>query len=135
MRNEPPPEAFESGLDYQLSPAERRARAATRRVFRGMVKGLIQDRPLTGLRRRELVRFGKKLRLDTFEVRLIIRAVEYECGHVAPAAMADPDSAVTKEYLLDASPDGSFGRCRAWLTLCALVAATSWILWGNALGP
>ncbi|MCG8405996.1 MAG: hypothetical protein MI923_12440 [Phycisphaerales bacterium] len=100
MEEERPHEVFESGLDHRLPPAERRTKAAHRRIFRQMVKQEIENRPLNWLRRRALIRFAeKKLRMDAFEARLIIRGVEYECGHVAPAAMANVESPVATEYL------------------------------------
>ena len=97
---ERPPEVFESGLDHRLPAATRRIKATHRRVFRQMVKQEIEDQPLNWFRRRALIRFAeKKLQIDSFEARLIIRGVEYECGHVAPAAMADVEPFVTTEYL------------------------------------
>ncbi|MFQ5412068.1 MAG: hypothetical protein ACE5EC_07210, partial [Phycisphaerae bacterium] len=38
---------------------------------------------------------------ELFEARLIIRAVEYECGHVAPAAMAEIETPVSADYLAE----------------------------------
>lgn len=78
--------------------------AQSRRLFREMVKGEIEHRPLSWSRRRALARFAEPMGIDLFEARLIIRAIEYECGHVAPAAMADVDTPVESQYLLDAGP-------------------------------
>ena len=64
-----------------------------------MVKDQIENRPLGWLQRRALLRFAARIPLDDFEARLIIRAVEYECGHVPPAAMADIESPLAEEYL------------------------------------
>jgi hypothetical protein len=99
MGKDLPPEAFESSLDHRLTPAQRAARALKRRTFREMVKNQIEDHPLGWLQRRALLRFAARIPLDDFEARLIIRAVEYECGHVAPAAMADIEPVVAEEYL------------------------------------
>gem|GEM_PF-3499634 len=129
MGRELPPEAFESGLDHHLAPEVRRARAMNRRLFREMVKEQIADCPITRSQRRALVRFAESLPIDNFEARLLIRAVEYECGHVAPAAMAEIQTPVATEYLCegadhDASPT-------AWFeTACAaLLAVTCLIMW------
>ncbi len=99
MGKDLPPEAFESGLDQRLTPAQSAARAFRRRAFREMVKRQIEDRPLGWMQRRALLRFAARIPLDDFEARLIIRAVEYESGHVAPAAMADVELLVATEYL------------------------------------
>ncbi len=99
MGKDLPPEAFESGLDHRLTPAQRDARALRRRAFREMVKSQIEDRPLGWMQRRALLRFAARIPLDDFEARLIVRAVEYECGHVAPAAMADVEPSLAAEYL------------------------------------
>ena len=52
-------------------------RAFSRRLFREMGKQQIDDEPLGWRRRRALVKFGGRLGIETFEARLIIRAVEY----------------------------------------------------------
>lgn len=129
MGRELPPEAFESGLDHHLAPEVRRARAMNRRLFREMVKEQIADCPITKSKRRAFVRFAEKLHIDTFEARLIIRAVEYECGHVAPAAMAEIQTPVAREYLADA--DDRDGYRLSWFEAiwAALLAVTSLIMW------
>lgn len=129
MGRELPPEAFESGLDHKLAPQLRRARALNRKLFREMVKEQIADCPVTPSKRRALVRFAEKLQLDTFEARLIIRAVEYECGHVAPAAMAEIQTPVTREYLCE--DDGLDDRRRMWFeaALAGLIAVVCLIMW------
>lgn len=100
MGEERLPETLESQLDRALSGGERGAEITHRRLFREMVKGEIEDRPLSWSRRRALVRFAVRLGIDLFEARLVIRAVEYECGHVAPAAMADVETPVDADYVL-----------------------------------
>ena len=120
MGEKPPLNAFESGLDHRLTPNERRVRATHRRLYREMVKNEIKDQPLNWLRRRALVRFAvRKLKIDSFEARLIIRAVEYECGHVPPAAMDEVESPVAVEYL----PDTSAGQKHHWLADMLILSA------------
>ncbi len=93
-------------------------RAGTRRVFREMIKAEAEDRPLSLLRRRALVHFARHLKIDPFEARLMIRAVEYECGHAPPAAMEDIDTAADLAYVADPEP------WPAWLNfLCGVLLA------------
>ncbi|MFQ5424320.1 MAG: hypothetical protein ACE5F9_10115 [Phycisphaerae bacterium] len=80
------------------------ARAGSRRVFRKMIKAEAEDRPLSFLRRRELIRFASRIEIDPFEARLMIRAVEYECGHTPPAAMADIGTAADLAYVAEPEP-------------------------------
>lgn len=129
MGRELPPEAFESGLDHHLAPEVRRARAMNRRLFREMVKEQIADCPVSRSKRRAFVQFAEELGLDNFEARLIIRAVEYECGHVAPAAMAEIQTPVAREYLCE--DDGGDECCWGWFeaTWAALLAGTCLIMW------
>jgi hypothetical protein len=54
-----------------------------------MVKMQMEDAPLRWSQRRDLVKFARKLGIDAFEAKLLIRAVEYELGLVPPAAMDD----------------------------------------------
>lgn len=125
-----PPEAFESGLDHHLTPAQRSARAQRRRAFREMVKRQIQDRPLGWMQRRALLRFASRIPLDPFEARLIVRAVEYECGHVAPAAMADVDPQVAVEYLQSDEREATRRQGMALMALLVFLLAivTLWLL-------
>lgn len=99
MGEERLPDLPDGELQHRAAAGARSTRVGHRRVFREMVKGEIEDKPLRWHQRRALVRFGESLGLDSFEARLIIRAVEYECGHVSPAAMADTDTAVNEDYL------------------------------------
>ena len=133
MGSELPPEAYESGLDHHLSWADRSARAMNRRIFREMVKTQIEDRPLSRHRRRALVRFGRKLKMDSFETRLIIRGVEYECGHVAPAAMADVGSDVSTDFLGEHSNEIADERNRLtakllWPVMGVTFCILAWLL-------
>jgi len=116
-----PPEAFESGLDARLSPEVRRARAINRRLFREMIKDQFADRPMSWWQRRALVRFAAALDIESFEARLIIRGVEYECGHVAPAAMADVQTPVKTEYLID-------GDSGPWMEAANLRVILAWVI-------
>jgi len=124
-----PPEAFESGLDHHLAPEVRRARAMHRRLFREMVKEQIADCPITNAKRRAFVRFAEKLHIETFEARLIIRAVEYECGHVAPAAMAENQTPVSRQYLGDADGGDGYRLSRFEAIWAGLLAVTGLIMW------
>lgn len=129
MGRELPPEAYESGLDHHLAPEVRLARAMNRKLFREMVKEQIVDSPITRSQRRAFVQFAEELGMDAFEAKLFIRAVEYECGHVAPAAMAEIQTSVVREYLCedDGHDDRWCGRFEAaW---AALLAATCLIMW------
>ncbi len=92
------------------------ARADCRRVFREMVRLETQDRPLSWVRRNRLVRFAEGLGIDGFEARLVVRAVEYDCGHVPPAAMADCATPADMQYA--ASP----GTWTTWVRLLLAVA-------------
>ena len=77
-----------------------------KQLFREMVKLQIEDEPLRWTQRRELVKFGRRLGIDTFEARLIIRAVEYECGLAAPALLDDRESPANTQLV--AKADESF---------------------------
>lgn len=74
-------------------------KAANLRIFREMIKHDVQNRPLGWRRRREFVRFAQRLDIDPFHARLLIRAVEYECGHAVPAAMAEVETGVETAYV------------------------------------
>jgi hypothetical protein len=116
-------------LDHHLAPEVRRARAMNRRLFREMVKEQIADCPMTKAKRRAFVRFAEKLHIDTFEARLIIRAVEYECGHVAPAAMAENQTPVAGRYLCDADGHDGYRLSRFEAIWAGLLAVTGLIMW------
>ncbi len=103
MGEDRPRRTSESG--WALEELRPGTRAANRRYFREMVKGEIEDRPLSWSRRRALLGFAARLKIDMFEARLLIRAVEYECGHVRPAAMDDVERLTDPGYLV---PSGSY---------------------------
>lgn len=127
MGERPAPEAFESELDWRLTPEARAARSRNRRLFREMVRMEIENRPLGWLRRRALVRFAGRLRLDPFEARLIVRAVEYECGHTPPAAMAEVETPVTMAYLAGADRTAPWSDWK--VVLPAATGLVCFILW------
>ncbi|MFH1417747.1 MAG: hypothetical protein ABII12_05600 [Planctomycetota bacterium] len=99
MGEELRPDLFKSDVHRVPSSERTQRRAAHRRIFRDMIKIEVEDRPLRWLRRRELILFAQSLGIDAFEARLLIRAIEYECGHVVPAAMADVETPIEKAYL------------------------------------
>ena len=93
-----------AGLDLEGVPI------SPRQIFREMVVSEIQDRPLSWRRRRALLRFGERTGIDPFEARLIVRGVEYECGHAEPAAMADHEPSVNTGYLMPFGPTAGILR-------------------------
>lgn len=116
MPREIPPEAFESGLDAALPAEQRRQLAMNRRVFRAMLVDEMTDAPLTAARRREFLAYARRLGLDDFEARLFVRAVEYECGHVRPAALDDRPTDADLRYAAPAEP----GAIRPWVLAISL---------------
>jgi len=99
MREERLPTSLGSGPNRAAHLGKGGVEVSPRQLFREMVKGEIEDRPLSWSRRRALLRFAARLEIDAFEARLLVRGVEYECGHVAPAAMADVETPVQTDYL------------------------------------
>lgn len=61
-------------------------KSAHRRLFREMIRGELEIGPLSAGRRRSLIRFAKRLGILADEARLIVRAVEYEAGHLTATA-------------------------------------------------
>ncbi len=120
MGEERPPRMSEpDGALVEWRPG---SKAANRRLFREMVKGEIEDRPLSWSRRRSLIRFARRLEIDPFEARLLIRAVEYECGHVAPAAMDEVRTSTNPGYLLPPGTGEASVRLVAGMLIGILVA-------------
>lgn len=95
---------FESELDYHLPEEQRQQRAMHRRIFREMIRLEAESAPVTRKVGRDLVRFAQRLDIDAFEARLMIRAVEYECGHVPRAKMADIDTPANLDYVIAPEP-------------------------------
>lgn len=104
--------------------AARGRRTMNRTLFREMTRTELENGPLGWLRRRTLVRFGIRLGIDPFEARLIVRAVEYECGHAPKAAMDECDSPISAEFVVDGrtDPDDRLGQ---WMAGVAIVIAIS----------
>ncbi len=110
MGEELRPDFFKSDVDRTSLSERSQRRAASRRILRDMIKIEVEERPLNWLQRRELILFSQSLGIDAFEARLIIRAVEYECGHAVPAAMADVETPVEKAYLTPSETASPFLR-------------------------
>jgi len=112
-----PPEDFESPPNYKFPDPEALDWSHKRRVFRQMLKDELAEQPLTPAKRREYVKFAKRLGLDDFEANLYIRAVEYECGYQPPPPDANSDSHAQLGYA--GTSDTSW---QAWMTAAILVA-------------
>lgn len=95
---------IESDLDRDLPEGQRRRRAVHRRIFREMIRQEAESAPVSRKARRQLTRFALRLNIDAFEARLLIRAVEYELGHVPPAKMADIDTPADLDYVVEPEP-------------------------------
>ena len=107
-------------------------RAFSKQMFREMIKMQIDDGPLPWSRRRELVRFASRLGIDAFEAKLIIRAVEYECGVAAPAALDDRESPADTHLVTAA--DESFGALAPKLLVpvaIILIILSAWLALGR----
>ena len=109
------------------------ARADCRRVFREMVRLETQDRPLSWVRRNRLVRFAEELGIDGFEARLVVRAVEYDCGHVPPAAMADVGTPADMQYAADAGAWTHWVRLLLVVAVAGLAIGTLAVVFGRAV--
>lgn len=94
-----------------------------RRIFREMVKIEIEDRPLNWRRRRELIRFGQSMGIETFHASIIVRAIEYECGHVSRAAMDEIETPANLGYLPCPPVASDFTRFVVVLTSALLLNA------------
>ncbi len=101
---------FEGHTQEGARHPSRLDKAANLRIFHEMIKHEVQDRPLGWRRRREFVRFAQRLDIDPFHARLLIRAVEYECGHAVPAAMAEVEIGVETAYVAHAPTASPFLR-------------------------
>ena len=56
---------------------------STRKIFREMIKAEIEAQPLTWRQRGELLAFAEHLDIKNEDARLLLRAVEFECGDKA----------------------------------------------------
>lgn len=124
-----------AGRDVDPSGLTDDARADCRRVFREMVRLETQERPLSWVRRNRLVRFAEGLGIDGFEARLVVRAVEYDCGHVPPAAMADVATPASMQYAADAGPWTHWVRILLVVAAAGLAIGTLAVVFGPADAP
>jgi hypothetical protein len=99
MRNGAPDDPIEQSQTASPPRPARLDRQFGKQLFREMIKLQIEDGPLRWSQRRELVKFARRLGIDTFEARLIIRAVEYECGVAAPAGLDDRQSIADTRFV------------------------------------
>ncbi|MBK8269438.1 MAG: hypothetical protein IPK83_14485 [Planctomycetes bacterium] len=114
-----------SGIDYRPILEKRRQRNLNRGVFREMIKTELETKPLGWLRRRTLVKFATRLGIDEFEARLILRAVEYECGKAAKDGQTDIESEIQKEFVAQSKAGGE-----SWLTHLVALAVVALIATG-----
>lgn len=101
-----------------------------RQLFRELIKMQIEDGPLRRSQRRELITFARRLGIDTFEARLIIRAVEYECGVAAPAAMDDRETDANTHFVTRA--DDSLAGTAQSLMAPVLILVAILLIWAIA---
>lgn len=115
------------GFDYRVALEKRHERNVHRRVFREMIRNELDDAPLGWLKRRNLIRFAVRLGIDEFEARLIVRAVEYECGRASPAAMTEVESQVQADFISQSNESGE-----SWMTHIVAVGVIAAIALGFA---
>ncbi len=122
------PGPIESELDRGLSAKQRRQRAAIRGAYREMIRIELQDAPISWWRRRTLLSYAAGIGMDPFEARLLLRAVEYECGHTPPAAMADVDTPAELNYVARPEPAGAwFSFLSGFILTFAAAGAGLWL--------
>lgn len=128
MRHEGPKEPIETPQADATSPAPTIDRTFGRQLLREMTRMQIDDGPLRWSQRRELVRFARRMGIDTFEARLIIRAVEYECGVAAPAGLDDRESPADRQ-LVAPIDDSILGHAPLFLLPVAVlvIVMLAWI--------
>ena len=73
--------------DDRVQHARSIDRSFSKQLFREMAKTEMEDAPLNWRQRKRFVAFATRLGIDEFEAKLILRAVEYECGHAELAAL------------------------------------------------
>ncbi len=98
-------------------------KANCRSIFREMVRIEIEDRPLNWRRRRELIRYGQSIGMEVFEAALIVRAVEYACGHVSLAAMDEIETPANIDYIPPVSNPSELSRSVLTLSSALLLSA------------
>lgn len=128
MRDNAPDETAEK---LPVDPAVRAPkldRAFSRQLFREMIKMQIDEGPLRRGQRRDLIRFARRMNLDTFEARLIIRAVEYECGVAAPAELDDRETTAETRWVIPVEESLASYATRLMTPLAILVAVLlAWV--------
>src|SRR5262245_40093110 len=95
----PEPDPAEEHLPL---PAMHR-RNANRRIFRAMIQSETEERPLSWLRRRQLIKFAESMGLDAYEAQLHINAVAYAAGRHPTTDEREPISPVDAGYLLQST--------------------------------
>ena len=100
MRDDAPRESADGTPNDPAASPRALDRAFSKQLFREMIIMQIDDGPLRRSQRRDLVRFARRMGIDTFEARLIIRAVEYECGVAAPAAFDDRETPAAQQLVV-----------------------------------
>lgn len=104
MGEERQTDPWRPGLNPDLPQVVNQTRAANRKIFHEMVRGEIDERPLTWSRRRALLQFAQSLCIDSFEARLIIRAVEFDRGTTNDVKTIEGYNEFEHAYLADTWP-------------------------------
>jgi hypothetical protein len=92
-------------------------------IFKQMVTAQLEEGVLRFSRRRQLVKYARKLNISPFEANLVIAEAQYEAGH-----LIKPDAKFAEELTYDAPADlktmARPGRWPIWFKLSiALIAA------------
>lgn len=77
--------------------------SANRKLFHEMVKSEMEERSLSWIQRRDLVRFAQSIRIDPTEAKLIIRAVEFEMEQ-AETRSTHENGKIQNEFIADPWP-------------------------------
>jgi|GEM_PF-7067172 len=116
--------------DDRLQHARSIDRSFSKQLFREMAKTEMEDAPLTGRQQRQFVAFATRLGIDEFEARLILRAVEYECGHAELAALDERNDhalSMTQFVYSDLSRNQAYFDLVKVLMVCiAAIAICRW---------
>ena len=106
-------------------------RSFSKQLFREMAKSEMENAQLSWQQRRRFVAFATRLGIDEFEAKLILRAVEYECGHAELAALDERATQARDLLKWTISPDRS-NAVPFWL-ITTLAIAAGYICWQNLL--
>jgi len=111
--------------DDHVQQARSIDRSFSKQLFREMAKTEMEDAPLTWRQQRQFVAFATRLGIDEFEARLILRAIEYECGYAELAALDDRQERASsiKQLIYQ---EGDFDRARVDLTTL-FILGSAWI--------